>query len=157
MDDPLFGYKHREPHIPTTVKLLEQFGGFDKKRRPLNLKNIALIDKRALAWLRYAGTYAHAIFTAIIYFCPDKDRPIYQKTLYELSEVLMDIRKNNLELKADEENLNQSILAAATAVAHAGNLLNNCVMRFPKKLRRAILEARDLCDEAIRQPGAYKS
>ncbi len=157
--DPFWGYTPQlNQIIPSCEELFEKYQIFDKKRRPINYKNLILINKRALLWLQHAATYAHAIFTAILYFTSEEDRLYYQKTLDELSGVIKDIRENNLELKKEGGlNLTQKIQTAANAVAHAGNMLNNCVLRFPENLRRAILETRDLCDEAIRQPGAHKS
>ncbi len=107
-------------------------------------ENRTLVKKRALKWLYRAAFHAYGTLNAFIEFYPWKDRKYFRPTLKDLALIF----ENDLNKQGNEEKLE----AVLTAVAHAGNIFNNTTHLLPPKAMKAVLEARDICDEAVKQP-----
>jgi hypothetical protein len=146
MSDESRGYIPREYKVPTMGEALLELGIPAKEKR-FSGKSIRLINRRAFLWLNRATAYAYATLNAAINFYSKEDRGYVEPVLQELSEALNDIVDKETK-KSNQEKFE----TAANAVAHAGNWFNNTSDLLPAEMRKAALEARDICDEAVKQP-----
>jgi hypothetical protein len=154
------GYVPRKYQVPTMEDVLSKY------RVGETAEGRNLVNKRALKWLYGAAFYAVATLNIMIEFplcstdewSPEEERKIIESLLKDLSAVIEDSSSDDYEIGENEDRLLNGILSekvsvASDAVAHAGNYFNNRAAFFPeKRMKKAILEARDICDEAVKQP-----
>jgi SOS response regulatory protein OraA/RecX len=132
-------YIPREYQIPTMQEVFLKL-----KVKEYSKEGIEAVNKRAYGWLNNAVYYAYTTLNAVINFYPKKDKKYIRPVLQELSLILNEIHGGNIS----EENIG----AVVKALSHAANIFNNTTPSLPRKTLKAVLEARDMCDEAIRQP-----
>lgn len=151
-------YIPRKFYTPTMAEVLSK-RGITEKERQFSREGLAVLNRRALRWLNNAASYAYATLSVTIELYPEDDgRGGYKKhfssVLEELSAVVNaaredELRENELDKEAPDH---QRIKNAVEVVAHAGNIFNNTCICLPDKFLKAVLEARDACEEALRQP-----
>lgn len=151
MSDNFGGYVPREYRKPTAKEAFLQCGITDKEEQS-SREGISLLNRRALKWLNNAASYAYATLNAILNFYLEEERKQIESILKELSLVLDNLLDGPETGQDEEEVLHQRIEAVLDAVGHAGNIFNNTVLHLPESMRKAVLEARDICDEAVKQP-----
>lgn len=154
------GYVPRKYHVPTIKDVLSKCG-IDRTAEGMNLVNM-----RALKWLYGAAFYAAATLNMMVGFplcsnkewSPENERKMLESLLKDLLTVIEDSKVNDFGMSKNEGKLldgtlSEKISVASDAVAHAGNYFNNRAAFFPERImEKAILEARDICDEAVKQP-----
>lgn len=152
MKDSLDGYESRQYRVPSMNEAFLQLG-ISEKDKQYSKDGMASLNQRAYRWISAAAQQAYATLKVVINFYPPKDRkyitPILEKLRVVVEEdiYLYSINKQDIWFALD-----QRIDAVFTAVSQAGNIFNNSIHLLPKETHKAVLEARDLCDEAIRQP-----
>lgn len=148
------GYIPKPPYAPTMESILRQYGIYKKSLFSKN--EIMVLNRRALVWLENAATHAYATLNTAIHFYPKEHKPYITQVLDALSLILNDARKNLIENPQEKplayEALNKKLLDAREVIARANTTLNNSVLLLPMEIQKAILEARDVCYEAILQP-----
>ena len=152
MDSSLNKYIPRACYTPSFEEVFTQL---DLEQGVFSKKAINLINKRALVWLYNAATYAYATLNLIInLYSQEKHRKDLQLYLDELSFVQQDIRDYLLKRPNFEEDIGSKVKKTSEALSHASNVFNNTFMLLPESLglTKAVLEARDICHEAIQQP-----
>lgn len=153
MAEVLDRYVPREFKIPTAEEVLLRRKG--PKMGMFSRGGLIVLDRRALRWLRNAAFYANATLNVVINLYPEDEsrREYFEPILEELAAVIKNAQEDGLEEgELEGEALIYLIRNAQQAVAHAGNVFNNTCTYLPKEVLRAVLEARDICDEAVRQP-----
>ncbi|MDP3963347.1 MAG: hypothetical protein Q8Q39_02515 [bacterium] len=151
MRDGIDGYVPREYAIPSFEEVFATFG-LSEKEQWYSREGIDRLNRRKLRWLYQAALCAHATLNVVIAFYPQKDRWHLEPILNDLISPLEVMRKHFLDDARAGVDMDALIRDAEAAVAHAGNVFNNTCHILPENVIRAILEARDVCDEAVRQP-----
>lgn len=153
MNDGLEKYVPRKYKIPTFEEVLTELGIADEDKYLFTEKVVTLIRKRTLLWLNRAASYAYATLNMASNAYPGNNEQV-ERILKELSEVFENMADvKDITTTVIPQPFGVKIEIALAAVSHAGNWFNNTAMVLPKEYRKAVLDARDICDEAIRQPG----
>lgn len=161
MASDLDEYVPRKLYAPTMAEVLSKRGIIEEEKQ-FSREGFAVLNGRALRWLNNAASYAYATLNVIIDLYPENDGREYRKyfnpILKELSAVVNAAREDELkESEPSKETLDRRIKNAMEAVVHANNIFNNTCLLLPDKFLKAVLEARDVCDEALGQPRMLKS
>ncbi|TSC82533.1 MAG: hypothetical protein G01um101419_539 [Parcubacteria group bacterium Gr01-1014_19] len=150
----LSDYVHKERKAPSFEELCKNLG-IDRDAWGKQ-KNVVLIKARTLALTEAAALYAYATLNVIVKFFKEKNLEVVKGVLSELEPTVnntIDKTWNNPSNSHLSENeLDERIKAGREAVAHAANIFNNTPHLVPPQALKATLEARDLCDHALRQP-----
>lgn len=148
-------YKPRTWHMPTNEEVFIGWGIPDQKDHN-NRKSFFLLNYRFLLWLQTAAVNAQATLAMALPFYPSRDALFIEPVVKELRMILGDIRETTLSFSREqvipEDVFNRSLALALFGVGIAGNTLNNTCTNLPEKLIKPVLESRDMCAEAIRQP-----
>ena len=156
-------YVPRGYYMPTTVEVLSKRGICSE--RLFRNEVVVILNVRALRWLNNAASYAYATLNAVIDLFPEDTpgreyRKYFKPILEELVVVNKKAREDELnesdESKLDSRTLDQRIKNLVKVVAQADNVFNNSVHYLPNEVQKAVLEARDVCEEALRQPRLLK-
>lgn len=146
MNEGLENYVPRKSCHPSLQEVCSELG--IKFEELSYKKNSILVNKRILKWLNRAALQAYGTLNAIIHLYPKKHRKWYEPTLKELALIF----ENNLDNPENNKDVEKRVETIIETVAHAGNIFNNTAIVLPKEVRKAVLESRDICDEAVRQP-----
>ncbi len=144
------GYVSREYDSPTIEEVFSKLGL--TKKNSFSREGILLFHGRTLRLLYNATLYAYATLNLVMDYFPKEDSQHFQPVLEGLSSVLKDSYENIIYGLGDAQELGVKISKATAFVSRAGNIFNNCFCRLPEKMQNAVLGARNMCDEAIRQP-----
>jgi hypothetical protein len=150
-EDALGGYEPRKYNIPSLKDAFLKCYITDPNKY-FSKEAMDLLNRRAYRWIINAALYAYATMNAVIAFYPDRDRKYVEPILEELSKIVNEDIYLHLGPEDNWFALDSRTDKAADAVGHAGNIFNNTALLLPVSVRKAVLEARDLCDEAVRQP-----
>ncbi|KKP68479.1 MAG: hypothetical protein UR66_C0005G0026 [Candidatus Moranbacteria bacterium GW2011_GWE1_35_17] len=102
---------------------------------------------------RVAAIFASAILS-LLETSDENLKKIISQTIKECEAVSSDDSVYVMNGPANIESsdlLSDAVKKAAQAVAHAGNLLNNSILRFPEKLIDVVMKARNVCDSATKR------
>ena len=156
--DGLENYVHKPYKAPEFRELCKKLG-IDINEWSKE-KNIKLIKARTLAVLEQAAMYAFATLNVILDLYQKnylkESRKAFGGCLNELRAVVNSAKVSTWNNPHNEilekATLDSRIENASTAVVHAGNIFNNSFFALPKEVKKAVLEARDFCNDAVAQP-----